>query len=165
MKTNSINKVIFSLALFLSVGLTTVAQDDVVFIEESDFSQIDFSAGGSNLQQMFSDLSAAVELGPDPGPPPTNLPLDGGLSLLLAAGVGYGANRLRKNRKLRLLICFLVVNMYCLEHLITQIFSQNWQNHLKKNIYWGSNFEINHIFILQVSRILPHHLPLIHQVQ
>ena len=42
MKTNSINKVIFSLALFLSVGLTTVAQDDVVFIEEYDFSKIDF---------------------------------------------------------------------------------------------------------------------------
>jgi hypothetical protein len=99
MKTNSINKVIFSLALFLSVGLTTVAQDDVVFIEESDFSQIDFSAGGSNLQQMFSDLSAAVEDGPDPGAPPTGLPVDGGLSLLLAAGIGYGANRLRKNRK------------------------------------------------------------------
>lgn len=99
MKTNSINKVIFSLALFLSVGLTTVAQDDVVFIEESDFSQIDFSSGESNLQQMFSDLSAAVENGPAPGEPPTNLPVDGGLSLLLAAGVGYGANRLRKNRK------------------------------------------------------------------
>ena len=81
------------------MGLTTVAQDDVVFIEESDFSQIDFSNGGSNLQQMFSDLSAAVEVGPDPGPPPTGLPVDGGLSLLLAAGVGYGANRLRKNRK------------------------------------------------------------------
>jgi len=60
MKTNSINKVLFSLALFLTVGLTTVAQDDVVFIEESDFSEIDFSSGGSNLQQMFSDLSAAT---------------------------------------------------------------------------------------------------------
>jgi hypothetical protein len=99
MKTNSINKVLFSLALFLTVGLTTVAQDDVVFIEESDFSEIDFSNGGSNLQQMFSDLSAAVEAGPNPGEPPANLPVDGGLSLLLAAGVGYGANRLRKNRK------------------------------------------------------------------
>ena len=99
MKTNSINKILFSLALFLTVGLTTVAQDDVVFIEESDFSEIDFSNGGSNLQQMFSDLSAAVEVAPDPSTPPTNLPVDGGLSLLLAAGVGYGANRLRKNRK------------------------------------------------------------------
>lgn len=99
MKTNSINKVLFSLALFLTVGFTAVAQDDVVFIEESDFSEIDFSNGGSNVQQLFSDLSAAVEVGPDPGAPPTSAPVDGGLSLLLAAGVGYGANRLRKNRK------------------------------------------------------------------
>lgn len=98
MKTNSINKILFSLALFLTVGLTTVAQDGEVYIDESDFSEIDFSSGGSSsLQQMFSDLSAAVEDGPDPGGDPT--PVDGGLSLLLAAGVGYGANRLRKNRK------------------------------------------------------------------
>ena len=99
MKTNSINKVLFSLALFLTLGLTTVAQDDVVFIEESDFSEMDFSTGGSNVQQMFSDLSAAVEDGPAVGEPPVGLPVDGGLSLLLAAGLGYGANRLRKNRK------------------------------------------------------------------
>jgi hypothetical protein len=99
MKTNSINKVLFSLALFLTVGFTAVAQDDVVFIEESDFSEIDFSSGGSTLQEKFNDLSAAVENAPDPGAPDPNLPIDGGLSLLLAAGVGYGANRLRKNRK------------------------------------------------------------------
>ena len=99
MKTNSINKVIFSLALFLSVGLTAVAQDDVVFIEESDFSQIDFSSGeNSDLKQMFNELAAGVD-NADTGGPPTGLPVDGGLSLLLAAGVGYGANRLRKNRK------------------------------------------------------------------
>ena len=98
MKTNSINKIIFSLALFLTVGLTTVAQEGEVYIDESDFSEIDFSSGGSaNLQQMFSDLSAAVEDAPATGGDPT--PIDGGLSLLLAAGVGYGAKRLRKNRK------------------------------------------------------------------
>jgi hypothetical protein len=97
MKTNSINKILFSLALFLTVGLTTVAQDDVLYIEESDFSQIDFSSGESNIQQVFSELSAAVEDAPLPGPDPT--PIDGGLGILLAAGVGYGAKRLRKNRK------------------------------------------------------------------
>jgi hypothetical protein len=96
MKTNSINKIIFSLALFLTVNMTAAAQDDVLFIEESDFSELDFSSGGANLQQMFSDLSAAVETAPAPGP---GGPIDGGLSLLLAAGVGFGANRLRKNRK------------------------------------------------------------------
>ena len=95
MKTNSINKIIFSLALFLTVNMTAAAQDDVLFIEESDFSELDFSSGGANLQQMFSDLSAAVDA-PAPGP---GGPVDGGISLLLAAGVGFGANRLRKNRK------------------------------------------------------------------
>jgi hypothetical protein len=97
MKTNSINKFLLSLVLFLTVGLTTVAQDGEVYIDESEFSEIDFSSGGSTLQQAFSDLSAAVENAPDPGGDPT--PIDGGLSLLLAAGVGYGAKRLRKNRK------------------------------------------------------------------
>jgi hypothetical protein len=97
MKKNSINKFLLSLALFMAVGLTTVAQEGEVYIDESDFSEIDFSTGGSSLQQAFSDLSAAVEDGPDPGGDPT--PIDGGLSLLLAAGVGYGAKRLRKNRK------------------------------------------------------------------
>ena len=38
--------------------------------------------------------NATLDL-PDPG----GVPVDGGLSLLLAAGVGYGANRLRKFRK------------------------------------------------------------------
>lgn len=30
-------------------------------------------------------------------PPPTNVPIDGGLSILLAAGAVYGARRMRKN--------------------------------------------------------------------
>ncbi|MEN9497331.1 MAG: hypothetical protein RL750_230 [Bacteroidota bacterium] len=40
-----------------------------------------------------------VESGPDPGDDPGNVPVDGGLGFLLAAGVGYGANKLRKYRK------------------------------------------------------------------
>jgi len=99
MKKNSINKFLLSLALFMAVGLTTVAQESEVYIDESDFSEIDFSTGGSSLQQAFSDLSAAVENGPDPGGEPAGTPVDGGLSILLAAGLGYGAKRLRKNRK------------------------------------------------------------------
>ena len=98
MKTNYIQKLIFTLALFLSIGLVSVAQDDVLFIEESDFSELGLSGGSSaDLQQAFNDLAAAVEVGPDPGPAPT--PIDGGLGILLAAGVGYGANRLRKRKK------------------------------------------------------------------
>jgi hypothetical protein len=89
----TINKIIFSIVLFLTVSMTTIAQDDVLFIEESDF-----SSGEANLQQMFSELSAAAE-GASKDRDHKNLPIDGGLSILLAAGVGYGANRLRKNRK------------------------------------------------------------------
>ena len=31
--------------------------------------------------------------------PPQNAPIDGGLSLLVAAGVGYGVKRVRDNKK------------------------------------------------------------------
>jgi hypothetical protein len=36
---------------------------------------------------------------PDPGPDP--VPLDGGLSVLIAAGVGYGVKKVRDNRQQR----------------------------------------------------------------
>jgi hypothetical protein len=44
--------------------------------------------------------------GPGPGTPttpvtPTDVPLDGGASLLLAGGVGYGLKRLRERRAVR----------------------------------------------------------------
>ena len=35
---------------------------------------------------------------PDAGGDPNNAPIDGGLSLLVAAGVGYGAKRLKEKR-------------------------------------------------------------------
>lgn len=37
--------------------------------------------------------------GPGPGPDPTAIPIDGGVSLLLAGGVAYGLKRLRARRK------------------------------------------------------------------
>lgn len=39
--------------------------------------------------------------GPSPGTPanPTNIPLDGGISLLLAGGVAYGIKHLKNRRK------------------------------------------------------------------
>ncbi|MBD2723863.1 hypothetical protein IC234_17170 [Hymenobacter sp. BT189] len=37
--------------------------------------------------------------GPTPGTPAAEVPLDGGASLLLAAGAAYGLKRLRNRRK------------------------------------------------------------------
>jgi hypothetical protein len=36
--------------------------------------------------------------GPPPPPPPLPIPIDGGLGLLLAAGVAYAAKKLHNNR-------------------------------------------------------------------
>jgi len=44
-------------------------------------------------------LSLPVKAQDDFDPPDDDIPVDGGLSLLLAAGVGYGAKKLRDNKK------------------------------------------------------------------
>ena len=43
-------------------------------------------------------LSPILALAQDPGPGP-DVPIDGGLSLLVAAGVGYGVKKIREERK------------------------------------------------------------------
>jgi hypothetical protein len=35
----------------------------------------------------------------DPNPPDPDAPIDGGISLLVAAGIGYGAKKARDSRK------------------------------------------------------------------
>ncbi len=37
--------------------------------------------------------------GGDPDPPPTSVPFDGGLSLLVAAGAGFAIKKARDNRR------------------------------------------------------------------
>ncbi|MDO7849975.1 PID-CTERM protein-sorting domain-containing protein [Hymenobacter convexus] len=56
--------------------------------------------GGATLQAVQAQPSSG---GPGPGTPPaiTDAPLDGGASLLLASGVGYGLARLRRVRGLK----------------------------------------------------------------
>jgi hypothetical protein len=46
-------------------------------------------------------LAIAAVVKAQPGAPddPDALPIDGGLSLLVAAGVGYGAKKVKENRK------------------------------------------------------------------
>ena len=43
-------------------------------------------------------LAQEEELGTENGPAPGDVPVDGGISLLLAAGVAYGASRWRKEK-------------------------------------------------------------------
>lgn len=48
-------------------------------------------------------LSIAQEpIPPDPIDNPADIPIDGGLSILLAAGVGYGAKKINDQRKKKL---------------------------------------------------------------
>jgi len=48
----------------------------------------------------ISKFSAYADSGPsDPGVDPDSAPIDGGLSLLIAGGVGYGVKKLRKKKK------------------------------------------------------------------
>lgn len=89
---------------------SSFAQDnDVIYLDESTFNEtfgdIDIADGGvvgskfdelSNKLNSFSENMVSGDV-----TTPNTIPIDGGLSLLLAAGLGYGANRLRKQRNQR----------------------------------------------------------------
>ena len=47
---------------------------------------------------FVASLAAHAQGPPDAGGDPNNAPIDGGLSLLVAAGVGYGAKRLKEKK-------------------------------------------------------------------
>lgn len=60
------------------------------------------------MKKIFLSLFFAIGLslvgisdnGPPPlGPSPEGIPIDGGISLLLAAGAAYGVKKVRENRK------------------------------------------------------------------
>ena len=53
----------------------------------------------ASLVIMFCLPVLAMAQPPDPGPCPTCIPIDGGLSLLIVAGVGYGIKKVRDSRK------------------------------------------------------------------
>jgi len=76
------------LALFIVASLGLQAQ----LLEAEDYNDPNATGGNNN----------STESGSNPPPPDTGdpgAPIDGGLGFLLAAGVGYGANKLRKYRK------------------------------------------------------------------
>jgi hypothetical protein len=51
------------------------------------------------LSLLTVALLFSVPIFAQPSVPPTGAPIDGGLSLLVAAGVGYGAKKLKEKRK------------------------------------------------------------------
>jgi hypothetical protein len=51
---------------------------------------------------MILPILASAQLDETPGSPEEQVPIDGGLSLLVAAGVGYGAKKM-KDRKARII--------------------------------------------------------------
>ncbi len=94
-------KIVTLTLVAVSISATSFAQDntETIYFDEQSFPQMDFSAGteafGQKLELAFGDMATAANAGPDPG----DIPVDGGLGFLLAAGLGYGARRLQKNRK------------------------------------------------------------------
>ncbi len=49
---------------------------------------------------VLISISGIIHAQPsDPGSDPDNAPIDGGLSLLIAGGVGYGVKKIREKRK------------------------------------------------------------------
>lgn len=59
------------------------------------------SAAGMMIVFTFLPALAGAQPNPgcDPAIDPTCVPIDGGLSLLIAAGVGYGVKKVRDSRK------------------------------------------------------------------
>ena len=55
--------------------------------------------GIGNLLPVEDLLSTEEILSTESGPAPGDIPVDGGLSLLLAAGAAYGAGRMRRRTK------------------------------------------------------------------
>lgn len=89
--------VIVLVAVFTINPVTAAAQtlDENGYMDmPEEGEEIDFTGPGDYMQL----LNQVENTGPDdPGVDPAT-PVDGGLSILLAAGLGYGANRIRKNR-------------------------------------------------------------------
>lgn len=93
--------ILFFVLLFMSTERIS-AQDnsETLYFDEDNFNEL-FSEKSSSevsrqLGQMMDEIASADIIFDDNA---ADVPIDGGLGFLLAAGIGYGANRLRKHKK------------------------------------------------------------------
>ena len=93
---------IFLLAILLTAStLALHAQDTEEFLTNGDQPGLltDEMPGLGNLLPLQDLLSTDESLSTEIGPAPGDIPVDGGLSLLLAAGAAYGVRRVRRGVK------------------------------------------------------------------
>jgi len=85
---------VFSILLFTSQ--IQAQENEIIYLDESSFPVIDFSVDPSvanqELGRLFDEMTTAAGDPPNPG----GIPVDGGLGILLAAGVTYGIRRMKK---------------------------------------------------------------------
>ena len=82
----------FTILMMMCLPLFTIAQDP-------DPEPVDNT--GSAATEIGGEVMAADASATEPGdlpPAPVGVPIDGGLTLLLAAGVGYGVKKYREKR-------------------------------------------------------------------
>jgi len=100
--TYSISRVTLILLMVIFTVAPLAAQEPI--IDENGYADIptdgaiDFS-GTTEYFQILNQTESSNPPNPWDDEPDAGVPVDGGLGFLLAAGLGYGANRLRKKRE------------------------------------------------------------------
>jgi lipopolysaccharide assembly outer membrane protein LptD (OstA) len=88
---------LFVLTLFFSQSIVAEENDEILYFDQESFDDIFKNSTSSelstDLKNMFNEIPST---GIDFNDNTSDVPIDGGLGFLLAAGLGYGANRLRK---------------------------------------------------------------------
>jgi hypothetical protein len=88
---------LFVLTLFFDQSIVAEENDEILYFDQESFDDIFKNSTSSelstDLKNMFNEIPST---GIDFNDNTSDVPIDGGLGFLLAAGLGYGANRLRK---------------------------------------------------------------------
>lgn len=88
---------LFVLTLFFDQSIVAEENNEILYFDQESFDDIFKNSTSSelstDLKNMFNEIPST---GIDFNDNTSDVPIDGGLGFLLAAGLGYGANRLRK---------------------------------------------------------------------